>query len=80
MLNPNSSPPSKKGIKIIVILVVNHGFQSIGALSESVGVERFGTKYRFRDATGQLDGRECPSTWRRTPPASARPCCAPGTS
>ena len=49
-----------EGIKIIVVLVVNHGFQSIGALSESVGVERFGTKYRYRSSSGQLDGEKLP--------------------
>jgi 3D-(3,5/4)-trihydroxycyclohexane-1,2-dione acylhydrolase (decyclizing) len=49
-----------EGIKIIVVLVVNHGFQSIGALSESVGVERFGTKYRFRSPSGHLDGEKLP--------------------
>ncbi|NEE03454.1 3D-(3,5/4)-trihydroxycyclohexane-1,2-dione acylhydrolase (decyclizing) [Phytoactinopolyspora halotolerans] len=51
----------QEGIKIIVVLVQNHGFQSIGALSEEVGVERFGTKYRYRDAaTGRLDGETLP--------------------
>ncbi|MGC2168700.1 MAG: 3D-(3,5/4)-trihydroxycyclohexane-1,2-dione acylhydrolase (decyclizing) [Acidimicrobiales bacterium] len=49
-----------EGIKIIVVLIVNHGFQSIGALSESVGAERFGTKYRFRSPSGQLDGETLP--------------------
>jgi 3D-(3,5/4)-trihydroxycyclohexane-1,2-dione acylhydrolase (decyclizing) len=44
-------------IKLVVVLVQNHGFASIGALSESVGGQRFGTRYRYRDpATGQLDG------------------------
>jgi 3D-(3,5/4)-trihydroxycyclohexane-1,2-dione acylhydrolase (decyclizing) len=47
----------QEGIKIIVVLVDNHGFASIGGLSETVGVERFGTQYRYRDArTGRLDG------------------------
>ena len=37
------------------------GFASIGALSESRGSQRFGTKYRMRDAaTGRLDGAEVP--------------------
>ena len=36
-------------IKIIVVLVQNHGFASIGELSESVGCQRFGTWYRYRD-------------------------------
>jgi 3D-(3,5/4)-trihydroxycyclohexane-1,2-dione acylhydrolase (decyclizing) len=44
-------------IKLIVVLVQNYGFQSIGALSETVGTERFGTRYRYRSAeSGQLDG------------------------
>ena len=46
-----------EGVKLIVVLVQNHGFASIGALSETVGVGRFGTSYRFRDpATGRFDG------------------------
>ena len=51
----------QEGIKIIVVLVQNHGFASIGALSETVGVARFGTQYRYRDpATGRLDGGVLP--------------------
>jgi 3D-(3,5/4)-trihydroxycyclohexane-1,2-dione acylhydrolase (decyclizing) len=51
----------QEGIKIIVVLVQNHGFQSIGALSEEVGVQRFGTKYRYRDSgSGRLDGDVLP--------------------
>jgi 3D-(3,5/4)-trihydroxycyclohexane-1,2-dione acylhydrolase (decyclizing) len=51
----------QEGIKIIVILVQNHGFASIGALSETVGVQRFGTQYRYRDASsGRLDGDVLP--------------------
>jgi 3D-(3,5/4)-trihydroxycyclohexane-1,2-dione acylhydrolase (decyclizing) len=34
-----------EGIPIVVVLVENHGFASIGALSESIGAQRFGTKY-----------------------------------
>ena len=30
-------------LKIIVVLVQNHGFHSIGSLSESLGSQRFGT-------------------------------------
>ncbi|WP_205862667.1 3D-(3,5/4)-trihydroxycyclohexane-1,2-dione acylhydrolase (decyclizing) [Planosporangium thailandense] len=48
-------------VKIIVVLVQNHGFHSIGSLSESLGSQRFGTRYRFRDpATGRLDGEKLP--------------------
>ncbi|GAA2453577.1 3D-(3,5/4)-trihydroxycyclohexane-1,2-dione acylhydrolase (decyclizing) [Actinomadura vinacea] len=35
------------GIKLVVVLVQNHGFASIGGLSESVGAERFGTRFRL---------------------------------
>jgi 3D-(3,5/4)-trihydroxycyclohexane-1,2-dione acylhydrolase (decyclizing) len=44
-------------IKIIIVLFDNHGFASIGGLSESVGSGGFGTRYRYRDPrTGELDG------------------------
>ena len=60
MMNSEIITSIQEDIKIIVILVVNHGFQSIGALSESVGVERFGTTYRYRDQAGQLAGDKLP--------------------
>ncbi len=44
-------------LDLLVVLVQNHGFASIGALSESLGSQRFGTRYRFRDGgSGRLDG------------------------
>jgi 3D-(3,5/4)-trihydroxycyclohexane-1,2-dione acylhydrolase (decyclizing) len=50
-----------EGIKLNLVIVQNHGFASIGALSESLGSQRFGTKYRYRDpATGRLDGDPLP--------------------
>jgi 3D-(3,5/4)-trihydroxycyclohexane-1,2-dione acylhydrolase (decyclizing) len=50
-----------EGIRLVIVLVQNHGFASIGALSESVGSQRFGTRYRFRDPrTGELDGPPLP--------------------
>jgi 3D-(3,5/4)-trihydroxycyclohexane-1,2-dione acylhydrolase (decyclizing) len=50
-----------EGIKLNIILVQNQGFASIGALSESLGSQRFGTNYRYRDTeTGQLDGDVLP--------------------
>jgi 3D-(3,5/4)-trihydroxycyclohexane-1,2-dione acylhydrolase (decyclizing) len=49
----------QEGIKIIVVLADNHGFASIGALSQSLGQGGFGTRYRARNAkTGQLDGEQ----------------------
>jgi 3D-(3,5/4)-trihydroxycyclohexane-1,2-dione acylhydrolase (decyclizing) len=51
----------QEGAKLNVVLVQNHGFQSIGALSESVGSQRFGTSYRYRSPrSGQLDGDPLP--------------------
>jgi len=44
-------------IKIIIVLVDNKGYASIGGLSRSLGMSGFGTSYRERSATsGQLDG------------------------
>jgi 3D-(3,5/4)-trihydroxycyclohexane-1,2-dione acylhydrolase (decyclizing) len=50
-----------EGIKLNLVIVQNHGFASIGELSESLGSQRFGTSYRYRDpATGGLDGPVLP--------------------
>jgi 3D-(3,5/4)-trihydroxycyclohexane-1,2-dione acylhydrolase (decyclizing) len=47
----------QEGIKINIVLIDNHGFASIGGLSESIGSEGFGTRYLARNqATGQLNG------------------------
>jgi len=46
----------QEGIKLVVVCVDNHGFASIGNLSESVGSQRFGTSYRYRGPDGRLDG------------------------
>jgi 3D-(3,5/4)-trihydroxycyclohexane-1,2-dione acylhydrolase (decyclizing) len=51
----------QEGVKFIGVLVQNHGFASIGALSEELGVQRFGTRYRYRSAdSGRLDGGVLP--------------------
>ena len=50
----------QENIKIIVVLVQNHGFASIGALSEYLGSQRFGTAYRRRSGDGRLDGDYLP--------------------
>jgi 3D-(3,5/4)-trihydroxycyclohexane-1,2-dione acylhydrolase (decyclizing) len=50
-----------EGIKLIIVIIQNHGFSSIGALSESLGSQRFGTSYRYRDPeTGLIDGGTLP--------------------
>src|SRR6185503_10685526 len=66
-------------IKIVVIVVDNHGYASIGGVSRSLGSQGFGTQYRDRRATRSR------STSRQMPRASARsrsacgrsPSCAP---
>jgi 3D-(3,5/4)-trihydroxycyclohexane-1,2-dione acylhydrolase (decyclizing) len=50
----------QENLKVIVVLVQNHGFASIGALSESLGSQRFGTAYRYRSGDGRLDGDYLP--------------------
>jgi 3D-(3,5/4)-trihydroxycyclohexane-1,2-dione acylhydrolase (decyclizing) len=51
----------QEGVKMTIVLLNNNGFKSIGSLSESVGSQRFGTEYRFRNQrTGQLDGETLP--------------------
>jgi 3D-(3,5/4)-trihydroxycyclohexane-1,2-dione acylhydrolase (decyclizing) len=49
----------QEGVKLIVVLVQNHGYASIGALSDELGSQRFGTRYRYRTKTG-LDGDVLP--------------------
>lgn len=57
MLNTELVTAVAEGIKIIVVLVQNHGFASIGHLSETVGSQRFGTSYREYDAVARnFDG------------------------
>jgi 3D-(3,5/4)-trihydroxycyclohexane-1,2-dione acylhydrolase (decyclizing) len=50
----------QEGVKVIVVLVQNHGFASIGSLSEQLGSQRFGTAYRYRDEQGRLAGGKLP--------------------
>ncbi|MFJ9029422.1 3D-(3,5/4)-trihydroxycyclohexane-1,2-dione acylhydrolase (decyclizing) [Streptomyces sp. NPDC102274] len=43
-----------------VVILQNHGYASIGGLSETVGAERFGTAYRFRADDGTYTGAPLP--------------------
>jgi 3D-(3,5/4)-trihydroxycyclohexane-1,2-dione acylhydrolase (decyclizing) len=42
----------QEGVDLRIVLVQNRGFASIGALSESVGSQRFGTAYRTQEDLG----------------------------
>jgi len=48
MMNSEIVTSIQDGYKLIIVLVDNAGFASIGALSRSVGSQGFGTQYRYR--------------------------------
>lgn len=50
----------QEGLNIRLVLVQNHGYASIGGLSEATGGERFATDYRHRDADGGYTGDPLP--------------------
>ncbi|GGM85248.1 3D-(3,5/4)-trihydroxycyclohexane-1,2-dione acylhydrolase (decyclizing) [Dyadobacter beijingensis] len=51
----------QEGVRFTILLLNNNGYASIGGLSESIGSERFGTMYKYReDNTGQLSGSFLP--------------------
>jgi len=61
MLSSEIATSIQEGFKLVIILIDNHGFSSIGGLSRSIGSEGFGTRYRYRNPeTGQLDGAYLP--------------------
>jgi 3D-(3,5/4)-trihydroxycyclohexane-1,2-dione acylhydrolase (decyclizing) len=59
MMNTEIVTAVAEGVKVIIVLVQNHGYASIGALSQSLGSQRFGTAYRYRTKSG-LDGGKLP--------------------
>lgn len=51
----------QEGVKLTIVMLDNHGFQSIGGLSRAIGNGAFGTEYRFRNTkTGRLEGEVLP--------------------
>ncbi len=60
MMNSELVTMVQEGIKVTIIILDNHGYASIGGLSKSVGSDGFGTKYRQRTDSGQLDGDVLP--------------------
>ena len=46
----------QENTKLTIILIDNHGFGSIAALSESVGSGGFGTEARDRGEDGEISG------------------------
>jgi 3D-(3,5/4)-trihydroxycyclohexane-1,2-dione acylhydrolase (decyclizing) len=43
-------------VKLTILVLDNEGFASIGGLSRSIGCDGFGTRYRRRSDSGELDG------------------------
>jgi 3D-(3,5/4)-trihydroxycyclohexane-1,2-dione acylhydrolase (decyclizing) len=50
----------QEGINVNLVLLQNHGYASIGGLSEETGAERFGTGYRYRAGDGTYTGEPLP--------------------
>lgn len=50
----------QESLKVIIVLLQNHGYASIGSLSESHGSQRFGTRYRTGDTPHNEDGELLP--------------------
>jgi 3D-(3,5/4)-trihydroxycyclohexane-1,2-dione acylhydrolase (decyclizing) len=49
----------QEGLKLVIVLVDNRGYSSIGALSRSLGTDGFGTLYRYRrDGSLGTDGND----------------------
>ena len=48
----------QEGVKLIVVLIDNGGYGSIGALSTSLGSAGFGTQLRYRGDDGALSARQ----------------------
>lgn len=61
LMNPTEIVTAvQEGLPIKLVILQNHGYASIGGLSESVGAERFGTAYRHRAADGSFTGPPLP--------------------
>ncbi|MFJ3706956.1 3D-(3,5/4)-trihydroxycyclohexane-1,2-dione acylhydrolase (decyclizing) [Streptomyces sp. NPDC090053] len=61
LMNPTEIVTAvQEGLPVNIVILQNHGYASIGGLSESVGAERFGTAYRFRAPDGTYTGAPLP--------------------
>ncbi len=62
MLSSEIATSIQEGVKLTIVLVDNHGFNSIGGLSRSLGTDGFGTQYRYRrNGSIGLDSEEEPA-------------------
>ena len=58
MMSSEISTAVQEGVKLVIVVVDNKGFSSVGRVSEQVGAEGFGCHYRLRGPSGQYDGEE----------------------
>ncbi|HET6507843.1 MAG TPA: 3D-(3,5/4)-trihydroxycyclohexane-1,2-dione acylhydrolase (decyclizing) [Baekduia sp.] len=56
MMNTEIATAVQEGLKVIVVVVDNSGYSSVGRVSEQVGSEGFGCHFRARGASGWYDG------------------------
>ncbi|WP_433397775.1 3D-(3,5/4)-trihydroxycyclohexane-1,2-dione acylhydrolase (decyclizing) [Streptomyces sp. CA-146814] len=61
LMNPTEIVTAvQENLPLKLLILQNHGYASIGGLSEAVGGERFGTAYRHRDPDGGFTGPPLP--------------------
>jgi 3D-(3,5/4)-trihydroxycyclohexane-1,2-dione acylhydrolase (decyclizing) len=60
MMSSEITTAIQEGYKLNIVLLDNHGFSSIGGLSQAIGSHGFGTDYKLRTESGQLDGDYVP--------------------
>jgi 3D-(3,5/4)-trihydroxycyclohexane-1,2-dione acylhydrolase (decyclizing) len=64
MLSTEIVTSIQEGLKLTIVLVDNHGFNSIGSLSRSLGTDGFGTLYRYRrNGSLGLDSDDSPAAF-----------------
>jgi 3D-(3,5/4)-trihydroxycyclohexane-1,2-dione acylhydrolase (decyclizing) len=56
MMNSEIATAVQEGLKVIIVVIDNLGYSSVGRVSEQVGSEGFGCHFRARGESGWYDG------------------------
>lgn len=56
MMNSEIATAVQEGLKVIIVVIDNRGYSSVGRVSEQVGSEGFGCHFRARGESGWYDG------------------------
>lgn len=56
MMNTEIATAVQEGLKVIIVVIDNLGYSSVGRVSEQVGSEGFGCHFRARGSSGWYDG------------------------